>query len=305
MKRLRLVWLKLDELQPWFAGVGVALGASWLADALRDAIEHWFTGQCVRASFVNASHIVGFLACYIAFFSIMVVWLYRVRNRFFQPRTRFLQDVEAPEKREHLVLFLSDLDLSRGKYHDGVPEGVIFSNDLDRDISTLEVHKKSNPFWRWEMPLRAIRYHLGRLQTITLVCSPQSMQQVHWFRQVLDRYPSLDHVSVQVFAKENNSPALIECPKTSTSKGGWEFERFDELSRAVQHLLRIYLKEKKVDEGQIMIDFTGGQKVTSVVAASVTFNRKIKAQYVQTNPPWNVVSYDILFGSSETGGLGI
>jgi hypothetical protein len=224
---------------------------------------------------------------------------------FFQPRTRFLQDVEAPEKRECLLLFLSDLDLKRDKYNDGVPEGVPLSNDLDKDISTLETHKQSNPFWRWEMPLRAIRHHLGRLQTIALVCSPESMQQVHWFRQVLTGYPSLANVSVQVLAKDNDHPVLIDCPTTPTSSGGWEFERFDELSRAVQHLLRIYLKEKKLDEGQIMIDFTGGQKVTSVVAASVTFNRKIKAQYVQTNPPWNVVSYDIVLGSSETGGLGI
>jgi hypothetical protein len=121
----------------------------------------------------------------------------------------------------------------------------------------------------------------------------------------LIHYPSLAHVAVQVLAKENNQPVLIDCPKARISSGGWEFERFNDLSRAVQHLLGIYLKEKKVDEDQIMIDFTGGQKVTSVVAASVTFNRKIKAQYVQTNSPWNVVSYDILFGSSETGGLGI
>jgi hypothetical protein len=87
------------------------------------------------------------------------------------------------------------------------------------------------------------------------------------------------------------------------STGGWEFERFDDLSRAVLHLIREY-KRQNVSEHQIMIDFTGGQKVTSVVAASVTFNRKIKAQYVQTNPPHEVVSYDILLGSAETGGLG-
>ncbi len=53
-----------------------------------------------------------------------------------------------------------------------------------------------------------------------------------------------------------------------------------------------------------MIDFTGGQKVTSVVAASLTFNRRIKAQYVQTNPPWQVVSYDVIHGFANPGGLG-
>ena len=176
--------------------------------------------------------------------------------------------------------------------------------DLDKDISLLEVHKQSNSFWRWEMPLRAIRHHIGRLRTVTLVCSPESMRQVHWFRQILAHYPSLASVPVQVLVKENNSSALIDCPDQPLSSDGWEFERFDDLSRATQHLLRLY-RNRGISEDQIMIDFTGGQKVTSVVAASVTFNRKIEAQYVQTNSPWNVVSYDILLGSPETGGLGI
>jgi hypothetical protein len=72
----------------------------------------------------------------------------------------------------------------------------------------------------------------------------------------------------------------------------------------MRYLLREF-KRQHVADDRIMIDFTGGQKVTSVVAASVTFNRTIKAQYVQTNAPHQVISYDILLGSSETGGLGL
>lgn len=296
MNRLRLIWLKLGELSPWIAAVGVILGGNWVADSVREGFELWIKGEDVVVQFVKVGYIVFFIG--------MVVWFYRGRNTLFQPRTRFLQDVESPEKREVLILFLSDLDLKRGKYNDGIPEGVTLSDDLDKDISTLEVHKTSNPFWRWEMPLRAIRHHIGRLQTIILLCSPESLQQVHWFRQILARYPSLAQVSVQVLTKENNQAKLIACPTTLTSSGGWEFERFDDLSRGVLHILKVY-KKQSISEDQIMIDFTGGQKVTSVVAASVTFNRKIKAQYVQTNHPWNVVSYDILLGSPETGGLGI
>jgi hypothetical protein len=54
-----------------------------------------------------------------------------------------------------------------------------------------------------------------------------------------------------------------------------------------------------------MIDFTGGQKVTSVVAAAVACNRTLTAQYVQTNHPYHVISYDIQMASLETGGLGL
>jgi sigma54-dependent transcription regulator len=82
------------------------------------------------------------------------------------------------------------------------------------------------------------------------------------------------------------------------------FESFDELSKAMWMLIRKYLKDNQ-PEKDIMIDFTGGQKVTSVVAAAVTFNRKIKAQYVQTKSPWDVLSFDVIHASSDTGSFGL
>ena len=85
---------------------------------------------------------------------------------------------------------------------------------------------------------------------------------------------------------------------------GFNFEHFDELSDALAYLLRKFRRGKFTDS-DIMIDFTGGQKVTSVVAAAITFNRSIKAQYVQTNDPWKAISYDILLASPDTGGLGV
>ena len=63
------------------------------------------------------------------------------------------------------------------------------------------------------------------------------------------------------------------------------------------------MRRKGIPESEIMVDFTGGQKPSSVVAAAVTFNRRVKAQYVQTNRPWNVVSYDLILGTSDTPGM--
>ena len=55
-----------------------------------------------------------------------------------------------------------------------------------------------------------------------------------------------------------------------------------------------------------MIDFTGGQKVTSVVAAAVAPSTgRSKPSNVQANHPFDVISGDILMGSLETGGLGM
>lgn len=93
---------------------------------------------------------------------------------------------------------------------------------------------------------------------------------------------------------------LVSGVASVVSDGGWDFERFDDLSKAILELFKIFRRQRVPDE-QVMIDFTGGQKVTSVVAAAVTFNRRSKAQYVQTNKPWNVVSYDVMMASSDTG----
>lgn len=295
MDRLRLAW---SEVAPWIAAALVALTVSWAADGVKDSVEAWIKGETVKV-WIYVVRVIS-----VILFVATAMWLYRVRQRLFQPRTRFVRN-EIPEKREHLILFLSHLDISRGKLRDGVPEGITLTGELEKDLDTLVAWKQQGkPYWPWEMPLRGIRHHLGRLRTVTVICSPQSILQVHWFGQILACYEVLRDVSVRIFVQEENRSVLAVCPETPLARGGWEFEQFDDLSRAVLHLLRD-LKNQRVIDNQIMIDFTGGQKVTSVVAASVTFNRTVKAQYVQTNHPHNVISYDIVLGSADTGELGL
>ena len=50
-------------------------------------------------------------------------------------------------------------------------------------------------------------------------------------------------------------------------------------------------------EKHIVIDFTGGQKVTSVLAATVTINRDILSQYVSNAKDHPVLGYDLVFGA--------
>src|SRR5439155_6631715 len=109
-------------------------------------------------------------------------------------------------------------------------------------------------------------------------------------------------VAVQAFL--NGQPArMVSCPEVALAEGGWDFEHFDALSTALLNLL-LHFKTQGVRESEIMVDFTGGYKVTSVVAAAVTFNREVKAQYVQTNAPYAAVSYDMLLTHSLTEGMG-
>jgi hypothetical protein len=202
-------------------------------------------------------------------------------------------------------LFLSDLDVFRGGYSNGVPEVIALSDDLEADIKTIECLKKTQRLmWRWEMPLRAIMHHIGRLKTITIVCSSKSLLQAPWFCAILHRYEALKDVTLWIYGKESHRPYLVECKDLQNRPlEGWDFEAFDDLSRALLWRLRMF-REVGVSEKEIMIDFTGGQKVTSVVAAMVTINRKVKTQYVQTDEPWKIIGYDVQMGSGEDEGLG-
>jgi hypothetical protein len=234
----------------------------------------------------------------------MVCLLYRQRSAFSRPHTKHLT-IKTPEARKVLILFLSDLDESRESLTNGIPDWLKLSYNLEQDIREMERLKLSSDrlFWRWEMPLRAIRHHSMCLQKVIIVCSDRSILQVHWFAEACRKFDELKEVTFEVFVRDH--PYL----RTARSLGltpnlGWNFESFDELSYSLWKLIRL-LQKQRFQEDEITIDFTGGQKVTSVVAAAITFNRNIDAQYVQTNPYWKVFSYDVISASSDTGDLGL
>jgi hypothetical protein len=294
IKRLRL---KLKELLPWFTAALVALSAGWAGDAVQDTVNVWFSGTMGVLSLSRCLYISIFLGS--------VILLFRQRDAFFRPRTRYLRN-EIPEKRKHLILFLSNLDTDKGKFNNGVLDGLTLSNDLDRDIKSMEALKGKEPplRWSWEMPLRGLRHHFGELKSVTIICSKESVEQVDWFLDICRRYDPLKDITFFILAKDPTE--LIPAPSGALdSVRGWNFESFDELSSAMWRLIRKLRKQHGIKESEIMFDFTGGQKVTSIVAAAITFNRKIKSQYVQTNYPWEVLGYDVIHAISDTGGLGM
>lgn len=293
------LWYRAKEIFPWFLAACAALGSNLAATAVQETIDAIKNGDC-RFSYVNSS--------YLAFFIVALILLIKQRSAFFMPRTRFMKS-EIPEKKQHLVLFLSKLNTTHPlSDKDGVPAGITLEGNFKDDLEKLVEYKERNkPLkWEWEMPLRAVQHHVGaksKLKTITIVCSPESILQVGWFQNVLRKYGELASVKVQILVKNDNEPALVASYDKSVHEG-WDFEAFDELSIALFYLLGNFRKQN-IPEKEIMIDFTGGQKVTSVVAAAISFNRKIKAQYVQTSPDkqgrYNIVSYDMVLGTAETG----
>ena len=274
----------------WLIGAIFILSANWAANVIQDSIKLMIETK-VELSWLG----IG----YISFFFSMAFLFYKSIFNIF-PRTRKMNDIEHPEKRKHLVLFLSHLDTQKNKMINGVPAGIDLMGDCKGDLDSLVAYKQANPYlWPWEMPIRAVCYHSEQLESLTIICSLQSIKQIEWFINIIKIYPKLSKVVLQILVNSDNNPFIVNIYDYESAKHqGWDFDKFDELSRALDYLVR-QLREAGIPERDIMIDFTGGPKVTSVVAAAITFNRNIKAQYVQTNSPWNVVSYDIILESSK------
>lgn len=282
-----------EEIRPWAAAASVVLTANLLVGYVKDILDSLLPGKTGGAE-------IGLLAIpWAVRFLASVWWLYRMRKILFFPRTRQLKN-EVPPPREHLILFLSNLDLQGDRYVDGVPKDVQLGGDLPADLVTLAEHKKnSRMFWRWEMLLRALQPHLGKLKSITVLCSPESITQVHWFGQLLTRIYSRTLPTVSVKTLLNyQPPRLADCPRRRTRVGGTS----NSLMPAAPLGLLAEFKKQGLRDDKIRVDFTGGQKMTSVVAAAATF---IASQCsVVPTPPFDILSFDILLTHSLTEGMG-
>lgn len=288
MNQLRSLFYRVRRKALWLTIAIFVLSANWAANIIQDSIKVIFEGR-VEISPIGLSYVIFFFA--------MSYLLYKsIFNPF--PRTRYMNDVEHPEKRSHLVIFLSKLENTKSLV-DGIPSWLILTGDFKKDFETLVEHKTGSTkrIWKWEMPLRAIGHHIGTLENVIVLCSSESISQYSWFLKILGKYNDLSGINILVLVKKDNRPFLIK-DYDEKSHLGWDFMKFDEMSKALGSLIKELFK-KGIREKDIMIDFTGGLAVTSVVAAAISFNRKIKAQYVKTNPEWEVVSYDIVFESSR------
>lgn len=293
------VWrLRWQEWHPWVAGVLVVLSSAWFADSLRDLFEDIRKGMNISGWIFGLFYFIVLIGA--------IIWLYKTRKMLFQPRTRHLEEHTKPEKRQYLILFLSNLFEGKGDV-EGIPEWLNLTDDIENDVQVMEKIKVENPRqqWRWEMPLRAIKHHTGTLKQVVLVCSDESIKQAHWFYQVVRRYLEFHDIEVMVLLNDaSGAVRLTPCTDQQRRTGGWDFEQFNSLATAIRELFKLFHK-LNIPEKQVMIDFTGGPKVSSVVAVAVTFNRDASAQYVQTNNPWEVKGYDVEYGSADTGGVGI
>ncbi|HOP06584.1 MAG TPA: hypothetical protein PLF13_04750 [candidate division Zixibacteria bacterium] len=298
-----------EKATPWFLAVLAIVFAHWAATTT----ESYILGHVTEHVAQSAWPMIGAWALLVA----VVALIYHSRDKIFHPHTRFVRGDE-PEKRRHLILFLSNFEdhEKAGEWTTpGIPDTFSPTGDLMKDLERLSAEKDKiekaggrSKLWKWEMPLRGIAYHVGILESVTVICSPESLNQIDWFKNLIGKYQgpggTLSQISFEVLARQGKKWARIGLSDNRPANAeGINFEEFEDLSLGIIWLLeKITSRKGKLRENDIMVDFTGGQKVTSVVAAAITFNREIDTQYVSTRNPWNVRSYDIFLGSAKIHG---
>jgi len=274
------------------AGAGIMSG-HWTAETW----WHWSQDSW----FEHPSPIWGF-GFTIAFVTCSI-FLFRWRGVVFHARTR-IPHWQEPAKREVLFWFLSTLNPEIiSKNPSGIPSGFEPTWNLAEDTKSLKA-MQVRPQWNWEMALHSINHHLPKLRVLLLIVSPESAREARLLVSFLRKYHELDSLRIYLLARqENGSPKIAVIQNDDTeipSAFGWDFEHFVELTNAIKTALNKNQwptgeDQKRIRDRNIMIDFTGGQKVTSVVAAIMTFNRPVGTQYVSTRSR-RIFGYDLEVG---------
>ena len=281
----------------WLATAVVVFSSHWVAESLWHWAQHG----------VGHDPSVGLAAAALAVFAAASATAYALRKVVTRPETLVPHDA-APPPLPVLVWFLSD----PGKgTPDGIPAWFQPGTDLDADLDTLGRQRGPDRRWNWEMLLWAARHHAGRLRAVVLITSPESAPLAHGVGRLLGRYEVFKGVRVLASARRADGAAeLIPVPAGGLrADQGWNFENFSDLTTAaVGAVDRLNTAGVPGDPGlprvrdaAIMVDFTGGQKVTSVVAATVTFNRRIRAEYVSTHDH-TVRGYDLVLEAPDPAG---
>lgn len=233
-------------------------------------------------------------------------------QKWFQAQVDRCPEEEVNYGSGHVVLVMlvsrideDSLDLASGIVHG---RRLAFET-LHADISSLEANRQlggaGRAKWAWQQLMRGIeravkRTSAGDRTTIVLVGSSGeggSYRQLETCRNFLNRYPELKDVhraeviaSPAYLAKTASRLGLRPEP-AAIADGGIDFEDFNAVRQHVFWIAHVAACE--VGGNRVFVDVTGGQKTTSIAAAVATTGETGFCQYVQTNPPNKVVSYDL------------
>lgn len=158
--------------------------------------------------------------------------------------------------------------------HKGV---ILFLSNIGNPdhLEKLKANDRSvfeEPKFSWMQTVRGLNPHKEKLEKVWVMCSPQSTQQFDLFHQMFTSlYPDVD---------------FIRC-------GGDKGVEFEDMEGLVQILEDIFADlPADMDESDVIVDITSGQKPNSVAGMLVTMvGNGREVQYVQTGKSHKVKTY--------------
>ncbi len=274
--------VKLSKF-PWKALMSLGssiLTGGWAADGIKgDPLFTWIPILCNYPIIITSVVTILFISS--------IAWAYSRRSDFLAFRT-----LNQEECSPHSCLILplsimlpkpvtSDFPI---QFASGVS---IPGDDLQTDIEGLNPAK-----WNWQQMLRVLQIHQHTLKHVFLIGSADTEYQG---KKTLGSFHDI------TFAKKiikKYCPNIVKIDDIDHYGTPVDFEDFKSLVSVMEEGISFY-KKKGLHEQDIIIDATGGQKITSIAAAVVTMNNNVTFHYVQTNPPNRVLAYDLLIQSEQ------
>jgi hypothetical protein len=267
--------------------VGSGLGLSWLADAINDGplfqswlwAHCWWGPACLSATWAQTAITIA-LALLITLLS-----LYALHTQIAGGKVVQLQEQTL---RPHKVLIMW---LSTGPGHEtfshsqkGEPQvswrrgaettgPFTLTHDPDADATS-----SGNPRWNMWQHLRAVQPHQAQLQALYMLVTAASEPRFEFAQQLHRHYLGLGEAVIRppTPVEEHNIQAQID--------------------QVNQLVAQIKAENPGVKDSDIMIDCTGGLKLSSIAAACATLNNPIELQYVNTDPEdLSVKTYQLVY----------
>ena len=190
--------------------------------------------------------------------------------------------VKSPEQVQGLVMYLSSL---KGDYLGLLQEALKKGMDL-------EGFRQQFGHFNWRMPLEAVDHHAPKLAFMVVIASSGkdgSIKQLSEFKALLDTVfpnPAFRLVALEdCFSDKDDKLAF---------KDGLDFEVEPERLATATNAAYEYLRRQGLRQSEILIDITGGLKVTTVVGSAVALAEGRRIQYVSTRD-FEVRVYDVSY----------
>lgn len=280
----------------WLVAVFWVLMAGWGADAIKDSVEAKFP-----------DHIYYWRGFILLLFSLTTWRLYALKNRFFDLQLEEMLPDDNPKKRKILVCFLSETPGNRRAHLDEEGTLIFRNHKLAFDHTMFDAFAKIRAqepgyYWPWEVLFRMIYHHREVLQKVVLVCSCETIKNAAGFGQMFNQFVSKGHWPERPYVKicvpRRGTYVTVGTDSPIRPEDGFNFsEDFTTMTEGIQTVIA-RLEDEGYRKSDIAIDFTGGTKVTSIVAAGLTFNNRIQAQYVKVKSgELEVAGYDMVYSN--------